>query len=38
MGEVIETDTALWPLDIKRVYHATTKDVILNEVFRRVDP
>ena len=37
MGEIIENDTAIWPLDIKRAYHAQTKDIILNEIFRRVD-
>ena len=37
MGEIIETDTAVWPLDQKRVYHMTSKDLILNEIFRRVD-
>ena len=38
IGEIIETDTALWPLDQERVYHGITKDLILNEIFRRTDP
>ena len=39
IGEIIETDTALWPDNYrsKRIYHAMTKDLILNEIFRRVD-
>jgi hypothetical protein len=39
IGEIIEkAPYIMLPRDLVRTYHITTKDLILNEIFRRVDP
>ena len=39
IGEVIErTKPANLPYGVKRAYHTHSKDQILNEIFRRVEP
>ena len=38
MGQIIENDKAAWFPGNPRKYHATTRDFITNEIFRRVDP
>jgi hypothetical protein len=39
IGEVIEdTKQTNLPHNMQRVYHAVTKDLILNEIFRRIEP
>jgi CubicO group peptidase (beta-lactamase class C family) len=39
IGEVIEqTKLATYPYGLNRSYHAVTKDWIVNEIFRRVEP
>ena len=38
IGKIIEAETPVWPLGEQRTYHQFTKDLITNEVFRRVDP
>lgn len=37
-GKIIEEEEFHNPLGIKRLYHAETKDIISNEIFRRVEP
>ena len=40
MGELIENEKLWFPNDGKnlRCYHAVTRDLISNEIFRRVEP
>ena len=36
IGEIIETDTQVYAEGFKRCYHTHTRDLITNEIFRRV--
>ena len=38
VGSMIEKDYSYYPFDEKRHYHAITRDLITNEIFRRVEP
>lgn len=38
LGKIIERQIPHKVPDIERAYHALTKDLIMNELFRRVEP